>query len=88
MSETTANLWMIDELETRYRLRHGPLLTGLLVGALLGSAVTALAAGPIRQALNPERAELARIWPHRALSGEWRFRPAPVDVDRMFRSRR
>ena len=88
MSETTANLWMIDEPEARYSLRHGPLLTGFLVGALLGSAVTALATGPIRQALTREPTEVARTWPNRELSGEWRFRPAPVDVDRMFRSRR
>ena len=88
MSETTANLWLIDEPETRWSLRRDPLLTGLLIGALLGSAVTALAAGPIRQAVRPAPAEIAREWPTRALSAEWRFRPAPVNVDRMFRSRR
>lgn len=86
MSETTASLWTIDAAGPRMPLR--PLLAALLVGLLLGSTLTALAAGPVREALRPEAETTIREWPERPLDAEWRWRPPPVDVDRMFRRRR
>lgn len=85
MSETTASLWTIEAAEARLPLR--PLLAALLIGALLGATLTALAAGPVREAIGPEPQEVTRTWPTRPLAPEWRSRPNPVDVDRMFRRR-
>jgi hypothetical protein len=88
MSETTANLWVLDEPAPRWRRAVIPLAIGLLLGALLGSALTTLAAGPIRSALAGKPAIAAREWPKRPLDREWRSYKAPVDVNRMFRKRR
>ena len=88
MAETLANLWTLGEPAPRRRRVENPLVIGLLVGALLGSALTALATGPIRSVLVEEPAVAAREWPKRALDLEWRGRKTTVDVDRMFRKRR
>ena len=89
MSDTTANLWLLDEPKPRTRVwRPKPLATGLLVGLLVGSVLTALAIGPLQAALADEPAVAAREWPKRALDREWRGYRTPVDPSRMFRRAR
>jgi len=68
------------------------LAVGLLVGSLLGSAVTAVASAPLREALMPaataEPGFPTRLdFPKRPLEREWRGYRTPVDPDSMFRKR-
>jgi len=88
MSEATANLWTLDELMPRKRRAGSPLAIGLLIGALIGCAITVLVTGPIESAPARESEVGAREWRKRPLELEWRGYKTPVDVDRMFRKRR
>ena len=62
-----------------------PLLTGLLLGALLGTAGTVLASRLERPA-EPEI--VVREWPTRVVPVEWRWTPQTVKYQRMFPKRR
>jgi hypothetical protein len=64
--------------------RWTPLLLALLVGAALGSGLTALSNARIGGA-SPEPAVVAREWPRRELPLEWRWAPRPVRTEHMFR---
>jgi hypothetical protein len=78
------------ELETRSRRRQASLAIGLVIGTLLGSALTAVAADRIYDAhvRRPAQAAAARAWPARELPPEWRYEVPRVDYERMFRTRR
>jgi hypothetical protein len=66
-----------------------PWAVGLLAGALLGSAITAVAVDRIHEARTAgELAENTREWRHPALSREWRGLRTPVDANSLFRRQR
>lgn len=81
-----ADFWTVETPAPAPRLHWAPLALGLVAGLLLGIAVTALAGNPI--APTTPAAEAAREWRHPALDREWRGTRTPVDVNRMFRTRR
>ena len=88
MSDTTANLWLIepDEPHAR-RVAWRPLAIGLLVGLLVGIAGTQLSAWATAPAETLPVFDESQFSSH-ALDREWRGYATPVDVDRMFRARR
>ncbi len=59
-----------------------------LAGALLGSALTAVAADRVRAALALAPTPIAIEFPKRPLEREWRGYKTPVDPDSLFRKRR
>ena len=65
--------------------RWAPLLTGLLLGALLGTAGTVLASR-LEQPAEPE--VVVREWPTRVVPVEWRWAPQSVKYQHMFPRRR
>lgn len=87
MSETTANLWLIDPAEPRVRqIRWRPLLLGVLIGLVLGvtgGRLAAWASAPEAPVMTPRAG-----WSSHALDREWRSYRTPVEVDRMFPARR
>jgi hypothetical protein len=64
--------------------RWAPLLLALLTGAALGFGLTALV-NAWSVGAPPEPAAVAREWPRRERSPEWRWAPRPVKYEHMFR---
>jgi len=65
-----------------------PLLAGLLIGALLGMALTLLAWKGLPAVLTPDEPVVAaRSWPARPLPPEWQWSPPGVQFEHMFPKR-
>jgi hypothetical protein len=89
MTEGTATPWSLwIESEARPRRRWTHLAAALAIGALMGSALTAVAADRIYDAHHPTEVASVREWPAREIPPEWRYRIRPVPYEHMYRSRR
>lgn len=99
LRETTVNEWLRDfereEAAAERRSWLRPLVLGVALGALLATAVSAVAGDPAldltRLAPEPAAAEPAAagpVWPERELPREWRWERKPITFDHMFRQAR
>lgn len=99
LHETPTNRWLIDfDLEEapacERRSWPAPLASGILIGALLATAISSLAGAPsldlrslgVQPTSQPAVGDQG--WPERELPREWRWERKAVTFDHMFRAER